>query len=188
MSGGAELPTVSTILGFEYAGGVLLAGSRAASLGGVGLATGPSLVHELDGAGVAVVGDARAVDAIFHGVGRAGSAPTTTADGAGERPSVEAVAGLVADTLAPRSLTATALVAGHDADGRAGLRRVDADGRVQPVERVVLGTAADIVEAALDDLGENATADDAKTAARTAITAAVGSAADIDVVVVPHAD
>jgi hypothetical protein len=187
-----ERLTVTTILGFECAGGAVVAGSRAAAPGGVGRATGSRVVVAVGNAasgadpeaGVAVGGDARAIDAV---VGTTTAGVATATDG-GDWVRLGAVADRVAATLSARSLTATALVVGRDGDGRAGLRRVDADGTVTAVERAVVGPAATAVEAALAD---RAVADEELPAASDAARAAIGDAVatddPVDAIAIAHA-
>lgn len=191
-----ERLTVTTILGFECAGGAVVAGGRAAAVDGVGRATGTQLVVAVGDAGagpeagVAVGGDARAIDAI---VGTVTSEAATATDG-GDWARLDAVADRVAATLSARSLTATALVVGRGDDGRAGLRRVAADGSVTVTEWAVVGPAAAAVEAAL---GDRSVADEdletAREAARVTLGDAVNADADaddggaVDTVAIAHA-
>lgn len=182
------------MIGYRIDGGAgaVLAAGRERLVDGVARASGERSVRVVGDAVVAARGDPRAVDAVFRRV--TAVVDDAHGDGAdGGRDPVDRLATAAAAALRPRRLDATAVVAaptdaGDDADAngregdRVGLRRVDADGTVEPTDRVAVGTPPAIDDRLRSvDLDPDATVDAVARAVRSALATVV---APVDVLAI----
>jgi proteasome beta subunit len=151
---------MSTVIGIECAGGVVLAGDRTETRGGSITSTSKDRVFDLGRVGAAVVGASGGIDEFERRLD-AERREYETDRGSLRIDALERIASDLASEL-----DVSALVAGLDDDGAARLRQVSADGGTIDDPTAALGSGAELAYGGLEGVDADASLDEAAEAAR----------------------
>lgn len=151
---------MSTVIGIECAGGVVLAGDRTLIRGGSVASRSKQRVFDLGDVGAAVVGESGGIDEFERRL----DAERREYETEGRALSIDPLERIASDLAG--ELSVEALVAGRDEEGVARLRTVGGDGGTLDDPTAALGSGAELAFGQLEGVDADATLDEAESTAR----------------------
>lgn len=156
----ARTAPMSTVIGIECAGGVVLAGDRTETRGGSITSTSKDRVFDLGEVGAAVVGASSGVDEFERRLDAERREYETTRGPL----RIDALERIASDLAG--ELDVSALIAGLDDDGVARLGQVSADGGTLDDRTAALGSGTELAYGGLEGVDADTSLDEAAETAR----------------------
>ncbi|MFC4356957.1 20S proteasome subunit A/B [Halobium salinum] len=156
---------MSTVIGIECTGGVVLAGDRTLTRGGSVASKSKKRVFDFGSVGAAVVGDAGGIDEFERRLEKERREYELDGDELGIDPLERVASDLAAE------LGVEVLLAGRDDSGDARLRAVGGDGAALDDPTAALGSGAEVAYGGLEGVDVDASLDEAEAEAREIMAA-----------------